>query len=146
VGNARRRLNAATDTDTRLLAKPDLDFMVIINPSSGPGSQYPDEQYTAALKQLATYPNVQKFGYVRTGYASRNLSDVISELNVYAGWSSKGPAFAMDGIFFDESPHQYTAEAVDFMLRASRAVKEATGLQGSRTVCFWPVRSATSSR
>jgi hypothetical protein len=109
--------------------------MVIINPSSGPGAaQYPDEQYTAALNQLATYSNVQKVGYVRTGYATRNVSDVISELNVYAGWASKGPAFAMDGIFFDESPHQYSVEAVDFMLKASRAVKDATGLQGAKTV------------
>ena len=71
---------------------------------------------------------------MRTGYASRNLSDVISELNVYAGWASKSQAFAIDGIFFDESPHEYTAKAVQFMLSATRAVKDATGFQGSKTV------------
>jgi hypothetical protein len=86
------------------------------------------------LTQLSTYPNVQKIGYVRTGYATRNLSDVISELNTYAGWASKSPAFAIDGIFFDESPHEYSAEAVDFMLKASQAVKSAKGLQRSKTV------------
>lgn len=109
--------------------------MVIINPKSGPGdSQYPDEQYTAALEQLATYSNVQKVGYVRTGYAGRNLSDVTSEINTFAGWAAKGPAYAMEGIFFDESPHQYTEEAVKFMLDASRTVKDASGIKGAKTV------------
>ncbi|KAF1850682.1 uncharacterized protein K460DRAFT_301972 [Cucurbitaria berberidis CBS 394.84] len=118
-----------------VLARPTLDFLVIINPSSGPGTtQYPNDQYSAALRQLSKYPNVQKIGYVRTGYASRNLTDVISELNTYAGWASKDAAFGIDGIFFDESPHEYSAEAVDFMLSASRAVKNATGLQAKKTV------------
>ncbi|KAH7068061.1 Spherulation-specific family 4-domain-containing protein [Paraphoma chrysanthemicola] len=117
-----------------LQSKPGLNFTVIINPSSGPGSSpFPDEQYTTALTQLATYPNARKVGYVRTGYATRNLSDVISELNVYAGWASKNQAFAIDGIFFDESPHQYSQNAVDFMLNATRAVKNAN-FQGLKTV------------
>jgi hypothetical protein len=84
-------------------------------------------------------------GYVRTGYATRNISDVTAEINVYSGWASKGPAFTMDGIFFDESPHQYSAEAVDFMLRASRAVKAATGIQGAKTVSV-PHRKIGSMR
>ncbi|CAO2653669.1 Nn.00g030800.m01.CDS01 [Neocucurbitaria sp. VM-36] len=118
-----------------LLARPKLNYIVIINPSSGPGdSQYPDEQYTSALSQLAKYSNVRKVGYVRTGYASRNLTNVFSELNTYAGWASKDKALAMDGIFFDESPHQYSAKAVDFMLSASQAVKNADGIQGAKTV------------
>lgn len=130
---------SCADINDRVIEKPNLDFVIIINPSSGPGSsQYPDEQYTAALHQLATYPNVKKAGYVRTEYATRNVSDVISEVNVYAGWASKGPAFAMDGIFFDESPHQYSKEAVEFMLKASQSVKSATGLQGAKTVWFRP--------
>jgi hypothetical protein len=121
----------------RLLAEPGLNFTVIINPKSGPGStQYPDEQYTAALTQLSKYPNARKVGYVRTGYATRNLSDVVSEVNVYSGWASKGSAFAMDGIFFDESPHEFSDDAVNFMLSASKAVKDAKGLQGSKTVRF----------
>jgi hypothetical protein len=128
-----------TDRKHRLAAKPNLDFVVIINPSSGPGtSQYPDEQYTAALEQLAKYPNAHKIGYVRTGYATRNLSDVISEIDIFSGWSSKGPAFAMEGIFFDESPHTFSDSAVDFMLKATRAVKNATGLQGAKTVSIGP--------
>lgn len=71
---------------------------------------------------------------MRTGYASRNLSDVLSEINVFAGWSDLGPAFTMEGIFFDESPHQYTADAVDFMLQATKTVKSADGIKGDKMV------------
>ncbi|KAF2126989.1 hypothetical protein P153DRAFT_433463 [Dothidotthia symphoricarpi CBS 119687] len=118
-----------------LVARPSLQFTVIVNPASGPGSsQYPDESYTAALTQLSTYPNVKKVGYVRTGYASRNLSDVISEINVFAGWSTLGSAFTMEGIFFDESPHEYTADAVQFMLEATKNVKSASGIRGDKLV------------
>jgi hypothetical protein len=85
--------------------------------------------------RLANYSNVEKLGYVRTGYASRNLSEVISELNIYAGWASKNQAFVMNSVFFDESPYQYTQEAVEFMLSASRAVKDAQGFQKSKVVC-----------
>lgn len=123
-------------TRTRLSARPDLNFTIIINPNSGPGSsQYPDQFYAAALDRLANYTNVEKLGYVRTGYASRNLSDVISEVDIYAGWVSKNQAFAMDGVFFDEAPHNFTQKAVDFMLSASLAVKDAQGFQRSKVVC-----------
>ena len=119
----------------RLEAHPRLKFMVIVNPSSGPGSsKYPNDQYTSALEQLHTYPNVETVGYVRTGYASRDIKDVISEVSVYAEWGSKSDALAMHGIFFDESPHEYSAAAVEFMHGANSAVKNATGLQGDRTV------------
>lgn len=127
----------SSNLNSRLQAQPGLNFSVIVNPSSGPGSsQYPSDQYAAALTQLSTYPNVQKIGYVRTGYATRNLSDVITELNTYAGWAAKNHAFAIDGIFFDEAPHEYTADAVDWMLKASQAVKSAKGFQRSKTVCY----------
>lgn len=119
----------------RLDARPDLKVTVIVNPSSGPGkSQYPDAQYTAELIKLSAYRNVRSVGYVRTGYASRNISDVLSEISVYGGWASKNSSFAMSGIFFDESPHQYSADAVEFMRRASDAVKKTSGLTGEKTV------------
>lgn len=43
-------------------------------------------------------------------------------------------SFAMSGIFFDESPHQYSAEAVEFMRKATQHVKDTSGLQGQKTV------------
>lgn len=119
----------------RAEAHSQLKFIVIVNPSSGPGSApYPNEHYTASVEKLNTYPNVQTIGYVRTGYASRNISDVVAEVSTYAGWASNSSALAMHGIFFDEAPHQYSADAVEFMHIANQAVKDAIGLQGDKTV------------
>ena len=117
-------------------AHPKLNFVVIVNPESGPGdSQFPDDNYDPEIRKLNSYLNVQTIGYVRTGYATRNISDVISEVNTYAGWYSKSPELAMHGIFFDESPHEYVAEAVPFMQTVNEVVKNNTaGLQGNKTV------------
>jgi hypothetical protein len=108
---------------------------VIVNPSSGPGSsQYPDEQYSAAIQTLNAYPNVKTVGYVRTGYATRNMSTVVSEVNTYAGWASKASTLAMHGIFFDEAPHEYVTDAVEYMHNINQVVKNANGLRGDKTV------------
>jgi hypothetical protein len=111
---------------------------VIVNPQSGPGeTSSPDEAYQAALHQLDTYPNVQKVGYVRTGYAERNISEVLADVATYGGWQAQSSAFAMEGIFFDESPHQYAAETVEYLERINLAVKNVTGLTGERTVSLF---------
>jgi hypothetical protein len=116
-------------------ANPHLNFTIIINPSSGPGtSQFPNDQYSTELQKLNGYANVETIGYVRTGYGTRNISDVLSEVSTYAGWSSKSSLLAMNGIFFDESPHVYNASAVTFMQTANAAVKASTGLQRQKTV------------
>ncbi|KAL2812288.1 Spherulation-specific family 4 [Aspergillus granulosus] len=122
-----------------ILAHPELEFLVIVNPQSGPGdSSSPDEAYQQAIRQLDTYPNVQKVGYVRTGYAERNISDVLADIATYSGWQSLSAEFAMEGIFFDEAPHQYAAGTAEYMNRINLAVKNATGLAGERTVIHNP--------
>jgi hypothetical protein len=108
---------------------------VIVNPSSGPGSsQFPDENYTPQLEKLNGYPNVDTVGYVRTGYATQNISLVVSEVATYAGWASKNSSLAIHGIFFDESPYEYSAAAVEYMHTINEAVKNSTGLQGDKIV------------
>ena len=43
-----------------------MDFIVIINPDSGPGNDsYPAADFVAGIKQLNSYSNVQTVGYVR---------------------------------------------------------------------------------
>ncbi|CAL3969703.1 hypothetical protein PZA11_007708 [Diplocarpon coronariae] len=122
-----------------LEARPELNFIVVINPSSGPGStQYPDEQYSASVAKLSTYANVRTVGYVRTGYTSRNLSTVAAEVSTYAGWASNSSRLAMHGIFFDEAPHKYSADAVQYMHVVNQAVKDAPGLQGDKTIIHNP--------
>lgn len=108
---------------------------MIINPNSGPGAtQFPDADYTAAVEKLSTYDNALMVGYVRTGYATRNISTVIAEVDTYAGWSSNSSALTMHGIFFDEAPYNYSQDAVDFMHTVNQVVKNSTGLHGPRLV------------
>ncbi|KAL2832338.1 Spherulation-specific family 4 [Aspergillus pseudoustus] len=122
-----------------ILTHPELEFLVIVNPQSGPGNgSLPDERYQQAIRQLDTYPNVQKVGYVRTGYAERNISDVLSDIETYSGWESQSASLAMSGVFFDEAPHQYEAATVDYLNRINSAVKNATGLTGDRTIIHNP--------
>ena len=119
---------------------------MIVNPSSGPGStQFPDEDYSTAIKNLTGYSNVEVVGYVRTGYATRNISAVIADVDTYAGWASNSSALAMDGIFFDEAPYEYSAAAVEYMRTANEAVNKATGLQEPRTVSWIPALSCHTS-
>ncbi|TWU71438.1 hypothetical protein ED733_002676 [Metarhizium rileyi] len=119
--------------------RPDLNFTVIVNPNSGPGNgPDPDPKYTTSIRQLNSYPNIETVGYVRLGYATRNLTDVTREVSVYAGWSGKSTSLSMHGIFFDEAPHVYSAEAVDFLRAADRFAKGSSGLQGRRTIIHNP--------
>ncbi|KAL4783563.1 Spherulation-specific family 4 [Aspergillus varians] len=122
-----------------ILTHPDLDFLVVVNPQSGPGStELPNEAYQRAIRQLNTYPNVQKVGYVRTGYGERNTSEVVDDVATYSEWQSHSAELAMAGIFFDEAPHQYSDDMVGYLNTINRAVKNATGLQGERTVIHNP--------
>ena len=123
-------------TEPRVEAHPDLNFTVIINPSSGPGSSpISTTPYAQQVSQLNAYPNVNTVGYVRTGYATRNISDVLSEVATYAGWSQN---LAMHGIFLDEAPHEYSVDAVEFMRTVDEAIKNTDGLEGGRTVIHNP--------
>ncbi|KAL4736909.1 Spherulation-specific family 4-domain-containing protein [Aspergillus similis] len=118
---------------------PNLQFLVVLNPSSGPGnSSTPDETYQTAIQRLDTYPNVQKIGYVRTNYAQRNVSEVLTDVSTYSGWQSQSADLAMAGIFFDESPHQYAAETVEYLERINAAVINASGIEGKKTVIHNP--------
>ncbi|KAL4794246.1 Spherulation-specific family 4 [Aspergillus venezuelensis] len=118
---------------------PDLSFLVVVNPQSGPGNgSAPDEAYQVAIRQLDTYANVQKVGYVRTNYAERNVSEVLDDIATYSSWETESSDLAMAGIFFDEAPHQYADGTAEYLTRINAAVKEATGLQGDRTVILNP--------
>ena len=124
------------ETDRTSLANhPKLNFTVVVNPHSGPGDKpAPNEQYTAAITQLSTYPNAQLLGYVRTGYATRNLSDVLDEISVYAGWSAQSSSLTMHGIFLDEAPHEFSEAAVQFMRTVGQEIKGIEGLGEPKTV------------
>jgi Spherulation-specific family 4 len=93
------------------------------------------------IQNLTQYPNVQPVGYVRTGYAGRDIDDVLHDISVYSGWKTTDragvnvTAMAMHGIFFDEAPHEYTSENADYMSRINKAAKDASGIISPKTVC-----------
>lgn len=92
-------------------------FVVVINPASGPGSTpYPDSNYIKAISQLNAFNNVITIGYVRTNYGNQPIVNVTADINTYAGWSSYSAAnISMHGIFFDESPAVNVSSSLSFM-------------------------------
>lgn len=84
------------------VAYPGVDFVVIINPSSGPGTgAAPNSDYQHEIIRLAAVSNIKMLGYVDTAYGSRAAADVANDVSHYAGWASTDSRLAMDGIFFD---------------------------------------------
>lgn len=109
--------------------------MVVVNPDSGPGSSpLPNDDFLPVLRRLNAFPQVQTVGYIPTDYGNRNISDVIQDVETYAGWASNASGIAVHGIFFDEAPHEYSEEIAAFMRSANNAVMEAAGIGGDKTV------------
>jgi hypothetical protein len=119
--------------------RPDLKFIVVVNPNSGPGSgNTPDSNYGPAIAKLNTYANVVCIGYVRTGYTTKTLAAVKAEVDQYAAWSTGSNTWRMQGIFFDEAPYDYNAGQVEYMKQIDAYVKNNAGLKGARTVVHNP--------
>lgn len=67
---------------------PELDFFVVVNPNSGPGSDIlPDANYIEALARLTAAPNVKVIGYVHCSYGKRLLDELVAEVSAYRGWT-----------------------------------------------------------
>jgi len=102
-----------------------------VNPRSGPGPDaLPEADYIRELPKLNAFSNVQTVGYVRTGYAKRDMQTVLHEVSVYSKWAeaSSDPKFAVHGIFFDETPSQCDATSETFYQAINTAVKGSAGL------------------
>jgi hypothetical protein len=109
---------------------------LVLNPHDGPGTtEYPEDGYITGIQRLNTYPNVRTIGYVRTTYATRNITAVLEDVSHYSDWASNADAnIAVHGIFFDEAPYEYTAEIAEYLNTIDQAVKSATGIQSNKTV------------
>ena len=94
---------------------PEVPFIIIINPSSGPGTtKFPDEEYISGIGTLKSFPNVKLVGYVRLDYGKRDIVAVKKDVDTYAEWGeyqdqeeSGDVKIGLEGIFFDESPCVY---------------------------------------
>ncbi|KAF2465111.1 uncharacterized protein BDR25DRAFT_241091 [Lindgomyces ingoldianus] len=107
----------------------DVEFTVIINPCSGPGTgSLPDQYYLNEIPKLRTYENIRTLGYVATNYTKKDLKDVLAEIATYANWEkvANDTKMKIDGIFFDETPSTYDSSKYEYLKKASQAVKNGT--------------------
>lgn len=112
-----------------LTTHPQLPFLIIINPLSGPGpAPYPNTNYIVAIAKLRTHTNTKILGYVHTTYAKRPERAVKNDISIYAGWKIHLESdIRVDGIFFDEAPNSYTREPFAYMSSVCQYAKEVLG-------------------
>jgi hypothetical protein len=82
-------------------AYPNVPFIAVINPNSGPGSSQ-DASYVQGINNLRA-AGITVVGYVATGYAVSSyssVSNVESQVAAYHNW------YAVNGILFDEMSNQ----------------------------------------
>ncbi|OQO03201.1 hypothetical protein B0A48_11456 [Cryoendolithus antarcticus] len=109
----------------------DLQFIVVINPNSGPGKPpAPDENYARELPKLNARPNVTTVGYVRTKYCKRTIDEVYEEVKVYAGWSEadEQSGIFVQGVFMDEVPNHHSEHVENYLNDLTTKIKENTGI------------------
>jgi spherulation-specific family 4 protein len=81
-------------------AYPNVPFIAVINPNSGPGSSQ-DSNYVQGIKNLQA-AGIEVLGYVATGYAANSISSEESQVSKYHSW------YSVNGIFFDEMSNSGT--------------------------------------
>ncbi|KAF2688139.1 hypothetical protein K458DRAFT_440834 [Lentithecium fluviatile CBS 122367] len=121
---------------------PTLNFIVIINPNSGPGSPpwWPNADYVREIRKLNAYANVKTVGYIGTTYCQKPIEDVYAEISKYAEWSSdrRYPGLGVTGIFFDETPNLHTEAGQTYLESITQRVKETKGVLEDRMVIHNP--------
>ncbi|KAF2009891.1 hypothetical protein BU24DRAFT_357522 [Aaosphaeria arxii CBS 175.79] len=113
-------------------AHPDVEFTVVVNPCSGPcNGSLPDATYLSEIPKLRTFENIRTLGYVATNYTTKDLSQVLSEIDTYANWpkTANNTKLKVDGIFFDETPSEFVREKYEYLKVASQKVKNGTAFR-----------------
>ena len=115
--------------NVRIRDYPNVHFIVVINPNSGPGGRrdLPDEHYQRAVPRLQAYDNVTLLGYVHASYGGRKMKIVQKEVDTYWRWEeqSKGKktgSMGLDGIFVDEV--ESGGQCLEYFETLSRYIKK----------------------
>ncbi|KAL8644052.1 MAG: hypothetical protein Q9226_007963 [Calogaya cf. arnoldii] len=112
--------SAWSSVTAAIAANPNVQWQVIVNPNSGPGTYPPDANYITAMSKLNSYPNVLTLGYVATGYTQVPQTTITSQINVYAKWATYTQAdISVDGIFFDEVNNTAASAVFTYYKRAA---------------------------
>ncbi|KAF2820329.1 hypothetical protein CC86DRAFT_360985 [Ophiobolus disseminans] len=109
---------------------PRVQFTAIVNVHNGPGEgALPNPEYSHAIETLNSFNNVRTVGYVSTTWCARNLNSVLDEIAAYSFWGEYRDSLAVDGIFVDETPTQYSPESVSYLHTIAQAVHGSNGLK-----------------
>ncbi|KHN97555.1 cell surface protein [Metarhizium album ARSEF 1941] len=125
----------------RIAAYPEVNFLVVVNPNSGPGSDpLPGNDYVREVPRLNAFANVHTVGYVRIHYCEKALAEACAEIERYASWSRHQhiPGLHVQGIYVDETPNHYSAGRAQYLERLGHFIKTNPGLAGTRTVVHNP--------
>ncbi|KAF4548861.1 Hypothetical protein D9617_25g061910 [Elsinoe fawcettii] len=117
---------------------PNVNFNIIINPNSGPGTTGgapPAQTWIDAIAKLNAKPNTQLLGYTHVLWGNRTLASVRADINAYASWSNyKGANIGLDGIFFDESPSSTSPQLISYMKTLSTTARNKLSSPNKRIV------------
>lgn len=116
-----------------------MDFLVIVNPSSGPGvDSRPGHDYEREVPKLTASPNVTTIGYVRIDYCRKPLHDACEEIDRFAGWVTKHgsdvPGLEMHGIYLDETPNHFSAGRKYYLEALHKHIKTTEAFLEQRLV------------
>ncbi|KAK3314059.1 cell surface protein [Apodospora peruviana] len=123
-------------------AHPYIDFLVIVNPNSGPGDgPLPGADYEREVPKLNAFRNVRTVGYIRIDYCRRPLQEVCAEVQRYANWKGLYEGLYVEGIFVDESPNHFSDQRQAYLKGLTEFIKNGAasdGLCGERWVIHNP--------
>ncbi|KAH7086574.1 Spherulation-specific family 4 [Paraphoma chrysanthemicola] len=109
---------------------PQMQFTAVVNVNSGPGEgALPMAEYSHAIHMLNSFANVRTVGYIATTWCARNLTSVLDDVAAYSFWGEYDEAVAIDGIFIDETPTQYSPDNHSYLQAIAKAVHESDGLK-----------------
>ncbi|GAA5887841.1 hypothetical protein JCM16303_007355 [Sporobolomyces ruberrimus] len=100
-------------------ANPTVQWIIIINPNSGPSLDPNDPSLYCVPTLRSVLPAGSIIaGYVRTGYNARSLGEIEADVKQYASWKNikvkGGKTPKLDGIFFDETSDTTTTRLQSF--------------------------------
>lgn len=116
--------SAWSNVTTAIENYPTVQWQVIIDPASGPGTTgcLTDTNYIYAISKLNGYANVKTLGYVDTNYTNRPYTAVIQDIDTYASWWTCNEGrynVSIDGIFFDDVSSTASSAVFMYMQNAS---------------------------